>query len=110
MLSVSNSTGCNSAIVHTLSVTPRSVTGINETADNKIEIWSNANKVYVALGQTGRGATVELYNTIGQLISNEEVTAALYTRELTQQATGYFIVKIKMANRLVMKKVFVSWQ
>ncbi|MFN8310945.1 MAG: GEVED domain-containing protein [Chitinophagales bacterium] len=107
-LKVTNADGCQSTTSQAITVS--SVNGVNEVQlTNGINIFSFENRVMVDFTKLkGVDATVQVYNLIGQELSNEHhTTSTTYVKAIDSVEAAYVIVKVKMGDKLVSKKVFI---
>jgi len=109
-LTVTNEAGCISNANQTVTITSRAATGINTIVASKIDIWSSENTVYVDFTKESKvDAEIEMYNVMGQLISREQFTrSGVYSKELTNMAAAYVIVKAMNDDKTTTKKVFLA--
>ncbi|MFN8288226.1 MAG: PKD domain-containing protein [Chitinophagales bacterium] len=109
-LTVSNADGCSSTTSQMVTVTAKTATGITDLTNNKLNIWSNANRVYVDFNkQKVSEATIDIYNVLGQKVSSEKWGASsIYSRELNNLEAGYLIVSVKTNEGITTKKVLIS--
>ncbi len=109
-LTVTNADGCSSTTSQMVTVTAKSATGINNLTDGKLNIWSNANRVYVDFSkQKVSDATIDIYNVLGQKVSSEKWgKSSIYSRELNNLDAGYVIVNVKTELGVSTKKVFIT--
>ncbi|HRP40228.1 MAG TPA: T9SS type A sorting domain-containing protein [Chitinophagales bacterium] len=83
------------------------VSGINESAENAVSIYSNKNQVTV-LRNKNTPATITIYNTMGQQLTEETTTSRKTTIELNGSQAWYAIVKVKEEGINKVSKVFIS--
>ncbi len=107
----SNNSDCNAISAQQITVTAKATTGINNLAETKsIAIWSNENIVYVDLSKQPKvEATIEIYNVLGQQLSNEKFgRSSIYTKEFSNLEAAYVIVRVKNNDEIITKKLFVG--
>ncbi|MFN8286280.1 MAG: DUF2341 domain-containing protein [Chitinophagales bacterium] len=109
-LTVSNADGCNSWQQQTIEVTAKTATGITDLNNNKLNIWSNANRVYVDFSKFKTvEATVNIYNVLGQQLSSEQVTnSSVYSHPLNNTEVGYVLVNVKTESGILTKKLLIT--
>lgn len=83
------------------------VSGINESAENAVSIYSNKNQVTV-LRNKNTPATITIYNMMGQQLTEETTTSRKTTIELNGSQAWYAIVKVKEEGINKVSKVFIS--
>lgn len=83
------------------------VSGINESAENAVSIYSNKNQVTV-LRNKNTPATITIYNMMGQQLTEETTTSKKTTIELNGSQAWYAIVKVKEEGINKVSKVFIS--
>ncbi len=108
-LQVTNTDGCSSTAAQAITVSAKA-TGITDVTDNKLNIWSNGDRVYVDFSkQKHVEATIEIYNILGQTISSEKYgKATIYSRQLNNLDAGYVVVSVKGDNGITTRKVFIT--
>ena len=107
----SDNSDCNAINTQQITVTAKATTGINNLTDSKsIAIWSADNTVYVDMSKQPKvEATIEIYNVLGQQLSNEKFgRSSIYTKELTNLEAAYVIVRVKNNDEIITKKLFVG--
>jgi len=107
----SNNTDCNATNTQQITVTAKAATGINSLTDNKsIAIWSSENTVYVDMSKQPKvEATIEIYNVLGQQLSNEKFGhSTIYSKAFANLEAAYVIVRVKNNEEIITKKVFIA--
>lgn len=107
----SDNNDCNATSTQQITVTAKSTTGISNLTDNKsITIWSVDNTVYVDMStQPKVEATIEIYNVLGQQLSNEKFArSSIYTKQFANLEAAYVIVRVKNNDDIITKKVFIG--
>jgi len=110
-LTVTSSTGCTSTTTQSVTITPRTATGIgNVSGDGSLSIWSNANKVYVDFSKEGKvNAQVDIYDVLGQLLSSEKFgKSTMYIKEFDFLEAAYLVIKVTNEDQVTTKKVFIA--
>jgi len=110
-LTVTSSTGCTSMATQSITITSRSTTGVsNITGNDKVNIWSNENKVYVDFTKQGIvDAQIDIYNVLGQLLSSEKFgRSTIYAKELDNIEAAYLIIRVKNEGSTTTNKVFIA--
>lgn len=108
-LQVTNADGCTSTA--TQMVTVAAISGVKDIDyTNGVNIFSFENRVMVDFTKLKAvDATVQVYNLIGQELSNEHHTSSsTYVKTIDSIEAAYVIVKVKMGDKLVSKKVFIK--
>ncbi len=104
-----NLTGCSSSTSQNVSVTAKSVTGIENNEENTTQIWSHGNTVNVSFVKMNEATTVTICNILGQQLVNDKLTTGnLYTKAITTIEAGYVLVKVKNGEQTLTKKVFIN--
>ncbi|MCX6197679.1 MAG: lamin tail domain-containing protein [Bacteroidetes bacterium] len=106
-----NNTDCNAVNTQQITVTAKAATGISNLTDNKsIAIWSADNTVYVDMSKQPKvEATIEIYNVLGQQLSNEKFGhSTIYSKAFTNLEAAYVIVRVKNNEEIITKKVFIA--
>lgn len=108
-LTITNADGCVSVATQTVTITQPVVSGIQNNGREPINIWSNANRVFVDFsGQGNVDATVEIYNVLGQLLVLEPFNrSSIYTRAINGLEAAYVIVRVKNEGEVKVKRVLV---
>jgi PKD repeat protein len=110
-LTATSAAGCISSTSRTETVTSRSATGINNLTDNnKINIWSNANNIYVDFSKIANvNAQIEIFNVLGQSLSNEKFgSSSIYSKQISNLEAAYLIIRVNNNNHITTQKVFVG--
>jgi len=82
----------------------KGITGIHEDQACKARIWSYDNYVYIDLPE-GEHGEASVYDIIGRKVAGFNISGGV-TREYLNMS-GYFIVQIKVNNKVASQKVFV---
>jgi hypothetical protein len=108
-LTVTNVDGCTSTVSQTINVT-QSATGIQNILSDKVQIFSFRNSVFVDFSKLKHvEATVQVYNLIGQELSNEKcTTTSIYKKAFDNLEAAYVLVKVKTTDGIITKKVFIT--
>ncbi|MBK8658413.1 MAG: PKD domain-containing protein [Bacteroidetes bacterium] len=108
-LTVTNSDGCTSTSTQTITIS-ESTTGLQNLPDGAVNIFSFRNYVAVDFSKLQAvDATIQVFNLIGQEISNEKFSlSTIYRKDILDVEAAYVIVKVKNGNGFMTKKVFVS--
>jgi hypothetical protein len=97
-----------------LHFSPEGTSGISSTTTNAntdINIFSSANNVMVDFSRLQTvDATIQIYDVLGQQLSNEEHhTADLYSKAITSVEAAYVIVLVRMDDgQVTTKKLFLT--
>ncbi|MDP3556580.1 MAG: glycine-rich protein [Bacteroidota bacterium] len=106
----SNGGTCTVAYVITQSVS--ACTGINGVVINNpaIEVFPNPNngEFNVNLNSVSENTFIEVYNSIGQLITKEKTTRLNNSLNLKNEANGIYIIKIIENGELIQKSNFIK--
>jgi hypothetical protein len=102
------------ALRFALHFSPEGTSGINSTnanASTDINIYSAANNVMVDFSRLQTvDATIQIYDVLGQQLSNEEHhTADVYSKAITSVEAAYVIVMVRMDDgQITSKKLFLT--
>lgn len=102
---------CNDISTQQITVTAKSATGIHSITDKSgINIWSNDNTVYVDFAKQPKvEATIEIYNVLGQQLSNEKFgRSSIYRKQFNNLEAAYVVVRVKNNDDITTKKVFIA--
>ena len=80
----------------------RSTTGIDNTGNNDIRIYSSSGNIYVH--SNGSEGNVYLYDMLGQQLTSEKLKSSTLNK-LTVNTTGYYMVKVVTSKSVSVKKV-----
>lgn len=107
-LTVTNQDGCQSTITQVINVT-ESTTGIADLTKAELQVYSFRNNVIVDFSKMKDvDATIQVYNMLGQELSNEPfTTSSIYRKNITNVEAAYVIVKINNNGTIYTKKVFI---
>jgi len=110
VLMVKGEGGCVSSTAKNITVTSRSITGIQDVTKGKLNIWSHGNVVYIDFSDQGNvEAEIEMYDVLGQLLSSDKFgSSTVYTKQIGNTEAAYIIVKVKNDECVTTKKVFIS--
>lgn len=106
-----NNNDCNALSSQQITVTAKSTTGINNLTENKsIAIWGSDNTVYVDMSKQPKvEATIEIYNVLGQQLSNEKFgRSSIYTKQFDNLEAAYVIVRVKNNDEITTRKIFIA--
>jgi len=108
-LTVTNSDGCTSSSTQTITIN-ESTTGLQNLPEGAVNIFSFRNFVAVDFSKLQAvDATIQVYNLIGQEISNEKFNlSTIYRKDILDVEAAYVIVKVRNGNGFMTKKVFVT--
>ncbi|MES2621391.1 MAG: PKD domain-containing protein [Bacteroidota bacterium] len=109
-LTVTNQNGCSSTATRPITVTEKTVSGINDAStENGISMWSNGNKVFIDLRMLDNpNATVSIYNILGQQLNHERfIRSDIYATSILNAQTGNVIVLVKNEDEIVAGKLLL---
>ncbi|HRG91210.1 MAG TPA: PKD domain-containing protein, partial [Chitinophagales bacterium] len=106
-VTATNDAGCQ--YTDSVMVTVSAATAINETEQNTRKIWAYDNTVAIQL--TGEDLStdgeISIYNMLGQPVYNSSLVQPITQVQLTEAATGYYIVNINNNRLATSKRVFI---
>lgn len=106
-VTATNDAGCQ--YTDSVMVTVSAATAINETEQNTRKIWAYDNTVAIQL--TGEDLNtdgeISIYNMLGQSVYNSSLVQPTTQVQLTEAATGYYIVNISNNGLATSKRVFI---
>ncbi|MCX6198444.1 MAG: PKD domain-containing protein [Bacteroidetes bacterium] len=107
-LTVTNSDGCVSTVTQTIVVT--AATGLQDLMNGAVKIYSFRDNVFVDFTHLMNvDATIQVYNLLGQELSNEHFgKASVYSKEFDNLEAAYVLVKVKNGDGLITKKLFIT--
>ncbi len=107
-LTVTNSDGCVSTVTQTIVVT--AATGLQDLTSSSVKIYSFRDNVFVDFTHMMNvDATIQVYNLLGQELSNEHFgKASVYSKEFDNLEAAYVLVKVKNGDGLITKKLFIT--
>jgi hypothetical protein len=108
-LTVTNSDGCSSTATQTINVT-QNTTGLQNITEDNIQIFSFRNNVFVDFSKMKHvDATIQVYNLIGQELSNEKcTTSSIYKKAFDNLEAAYVLVKVRNGEKITTQKVFIT--
>ncbi len=103
-----NTFGCQNTTSFTQSVS--ACTGINTNANVKLsgfELYPNPTSAIltIELNTINESTTIALYNSIGQLLTKENLITTKRTIDLNNLANGIYFVKVQNENQFTIKKI-----
>jgi hypothetical protein len=108
-LTITNADGCVSTATQSVTVTEPVVSGVINLDKHGINIWSNANRVYVDFSDMPKvDASIEIYNVLGQLLLLEPYNrSTIYAKAINGLEAAYVIVRVKNEGEVKVKRVFI---
>jgi hypothetical protein len=83
-------------------------TGINEYAGIEgVTVYSSGKSIYIA-SESLKNLKVELYNTMGQLLTSKQMSVSGLTHFDVAVSTGWYVVKLKTNEGFMSEKVFID--
>jgi len=109
-LLVTNAAGCSATQSQSITVTANTTGLANINANDNLNIWSYANKVYVDFTNIANvEATVTIYNILGQEICSDHYTNNnIYQKEIDNIEAAYMIVMVRNDDKITTKKVLIT--
>ena len=107
----SDNADCNAVSTQQITVTAKVVSNLNSITDKTgINIWSYGNTVFVDFRkQMKEQATIEIYNVLGQQLSNEPSGHSnVYHKTFSNLEASYAIVRVKNNDVITTRKVFIA--
>ena len=75
--------------------------------NNSVQIYSNADIVYILINSENIIAEVEIFNVLGQKIY-QNIIISSQTEIPLRTATGYYIVRLVQEGEIFVEKVFIK--
>ncbi len=109
-LTATNTDGCSSTVLQSVTVTAKTTTGIETVENNGLHMWSNGDRVYVDFSSLKQvEATIDIYNILGQKLSSEKFgKSSIYSHAFTNLDAGYVLLSVKNNGEVVARKLFIS--
>jgi PKD repeat protein len=105
-LTTTNSSGCQSATAHIISITP---TGLNAIADKHLAINFDGRQVNIHFDAPANHARIRIYDSIGKLIIDEEYNGgSLYSIPTTNISSELLLVNVEEEGKSYSKKITVT--
>ncbi len=91
---LTDNNGCNKTVTQTITVS--ACTGIVENSLSGFGIYPNPNsgEFTIALNKLGESTSVEIYNTLGQMIKNEPLTKLQTKINLIGEPNGIYFIRV----------------
>ena len=105
VLTCTNRDGC---VVHdTITITVSQATGINETAENRFNVFSEGKNIFIVRYPADETEfEYEVLNVSGQAIASGNFTLGTLQLSLAEQANGIYIVRLYNKNTFYSKRIF----
>ncbi len=108
-----NNDDCDDAATIQLTVNDISTGNILNSGNNNLTVYGNLNTLYLQqnLNKDALPVTVEIYNTLGQLVVSEALTASyknIYSITLDNITSGTYIAKVITNDVSVSKRILVN--
>jgi PKD repeat protein len=109
VLTATGPSGCNGTKAQTITVAD-ATTGIGLLAGgNNVDIWSSNNRIFVSFASLQKvDAVINIFDILGQQLGEDRVTSnILYQKEVENMDAGYVVVRVKMGEQLLTKKLLI---
>lgn len=102
-----NSEGCFSKFVFTQSVTVCSGLTTENDPFNTLKIYPNPTDglLNIEVSQVNESTSIEVYNSLGQLVNKLDLISSLNTIDLKQLHSGIYFVKVLIENNCIVRKI-----
>lgn len=108
-LHCSNDQGCSDDATIQIIVSQSQATGITETESKEISVTATNRSITVNLNTVeNKGATLQVYNLLGQPVSNTAINSSITNISLDTQPSGYYLVSVKNGNSMTTKRIFIG--
>ncbi len=109
-LTVTNQFGCVSSVSKIITVTAKTISGINSLNESAISIWSAGNKVFIDFSKPKTtNAVIDIYNILGQQLSSARFDRkSVYSNQIDNLRAAYVIVRVKNEDEIITKKLFLA--
>ena len=99
-------TNCSGTATQTVAV--NACTGVNELFENTVRIYPNPTSGMLNIETLSMGLTVEVFNTIGELITSEQLNASTTKIDLSSRENGIYFVRISSAEGTRIEKIVLQ--